>query len=173
VHNEPQIKIVDAEPPDRSPFTFALTLAAVAAVIVLGGLYLWPGRQSPLQGAPPEAHFSFGPAEQSYATKLRLENIALSRAENFLHQEVTTLSGELVNTGDRALQGVAVTIEFSDELNQVVLRETRSVFGSGSLPLAPGERRNFEVSFEHIPSSWNMQQPAVGVTGLQFTTGNK
>jgi hypothetical protein len=25
------------------------------------------------------------------------------------------------------------------------------------------------VSFEHIPSSWNMQQPAVHVTGLLLT----
>jgi hypothetical protein len=168
VPDQPPIKITDAQPPDRGPFSFALTVAAAAVVIVLGGLYLWPGRQSPSRGTPADAHFSLGPAEQAYAPKIHIENVALSRAENFLHQEVTTLSGELVNTGDQRLRAVAVTLEFSDELNQVVLRESRAVVAPTAPPMAPGERRSFEVSFEHIPSSWNMQQPSVVVAGLSF-----
>jgi len=92
----------------------------------------------------------------------------LSRAENFLHQEITTLNGELVNGGDRALRGVEVTIEFSDELNQIALREARPILTPRSPSLGAGERRGFEVSFEHIPASWNMQQPAVRISGLQF-----
>jgi hypothetical protein len=168
VPEQPQIKIADAQPPDRGHFSFALTVTAAAVVIVLAGLYLWPGRQSPLRGTPAEVHLSFGPAEQAYAPKIHIENVALSRAENFLHQEVTTLSGELVNTGDQRLRAVEVTIEFSDELNQVVLRESRVILAPGAPPLAPGERRSFEVSFEHIPSSWNMRQPAVFVTGVSF-----
>jgi hypothetical protein len=173
VQEQPPSKITDARPRDRGQFSFALTVAAAAAVIVLAGLYLWPGRQSPSRGAPPGIHFSFGPAEQAYARKIHVENAALSRAENFLHQEVTTLSGELVNTGDQPLRAVEVTIEFSDELNQVVLREGRSAFAPRAPVFAPGERRSFEVSFEHIPSSWNMQQPVVHITGLQFTPTNK
>ena len=35
-------------------------------------------------------------------------------------------------------------------------------------PHYTGARCAFEVSFEHIPSSWNMQQPSVRITGLQF-----
>ncbi len=166
--DQPQIKITDAQPPDRGQFSFALTVAAAAVVIVLAGLYLWPGRQSPSRGTPPEAHFSFGPAERAYAPQVHIENVVLSRAENFLHQEVTTLSGELLNTGDQRLRGVEVTVEFSDELNQVVLRESRAILVPGAAPLAPGERRSFEVSFEHIPSSWNMQRPAVFISGLKF-----
>jgi hypothetical protein len=169
VQEEQQINIVKPQPPDRGSFSFALTLAAVATVIVVAGLYFWPGRQSPSQGAPPEAHFSFGPAEQAYAPKVQIENIALSRAENFLHQEVTTLSGELLNAGDQPLQAVEIAIQFSDELNQIAMRETRAVLVPGAPPLAPGQRRSFEVSFEHISSSWYMQQPIVSVTGLQFT----
>jgi len=99
---------------------------------------------------------------------MRIENIVLSRAENFLHQEITTLNGELVNGGDRALRGVEVTIEFSDELNQIALREARPILTPRSPSLGAGERRGFEVSFEHIPASWNMQQPAVRISGLQF-----
>jgi hypothetical protein len=159
-----QLEMPSPQLPERSRFSFALTLAAAAVLIVVAGLYFLPGRQSPSRGTAPGVHF--GAAEQAYAPKLQIENIALSRAENFLHQEVTTLSGELVNTGDRSLRAVELTIEFSDDLHQVVLRETRSVLAAGAAPLAPAERRSFEVSFEHIPSPWNMQQPVIRVNGL-------
>jgi hypothetical protein len=163
-----QLELPNPQPPERSRFSFALTLAAAAVVIAVAGLYFLPGRQSPSQGTAAEAHF--GPAEQSYAPKLQIENVAMSRAENFIHQEVTTLSGDVVNTGDRSLRVVELTIEFYDDLRQIALRETRSVLAPGAAPLTPTERRGFEVSFEHIPSSWNMQQPAIHVTGLEFTS---
>jgi hypothetical protein len=166
MHEQPQIEIPEPSQPGR--FSFALILAAVGLLVIVGALYFLPGRQSPPGAAPTGAHFSFGPAEQAYAAKMRIENIALSRAENFLHQEITTLTGELINGGDRALRGVEVTIEFSDDMNQIALREARPVLTPAPSPLAAGERRSFEVSFEHIPSSWNMRQPAVRVSGLQF-----
>jgi hypothetical protein len=168
MHEEPQIEIRGELQPDRGRFNFALILAAAAALIIVAALYFWPGRQSPPGGAPREARFAFGAAEQAYEPQIALENIALSRAENFLNQEVTTLSCEMVDRGDRALSGVEVTIEFFDEMNQIALRERRAVLVPGAPPLAPGERRGFEVSFEHIPSSWNMQQPLVHITGLRF-----
>jgi hypothetical protein len=166
MHQEPQIEIPDRSQPGR--FNFALILAAVGVLVTIGALYFLPGRQSPPGAAPPGTHFAFGAAEQAYAARMRIENIALSRAENFLHQEITTLTGELVNGGDRALRGVEVTIEFSDDLNQIALREARPVLPPDTAALVAGERRGFEVSFEHIPSSWNMQQPAVRISGLQF-----
>jgi hypothetical protein len=151
VRQEPQIEIPGGLHPERGQFNFALVLAGAAVVVILAALYFSPGRQS-----PPDA------------SKIRLENISLSRAENFLHQEVTTISGEIVNGGDRQIHGIELTIEFFDEMNQIALRETRSVLAPGAAPLAPGERRSFEVSFEHISSSWNMQPPVTRITGLQF-----
>ncbi len=53
-------------------------------------------------------------------------------------------------------------------MNQIALRESRMALPSASPPLGPGERRAFEVSFEHIPPSWNMQLPIVHVSGLLF-----
>jgi hypothetical protein len=166
MHEEPQIEIPGPSQPGR--FNFALILSAVAVLVIAGALYFLPGRQSPPGSAPAATHFAFGAGEQAYGSRMRIENIALSRAENFLHQEITTLTGELVNGGDRALRGVEVTIEFSDDMNQIALREARPVVTPMTAPLSAGERRGFEVSFEHIPSSWNMQQPAVRISGLQF-----
>jgi hypothetical protein len=172
MHEQPQIEIPGEQQPDRGPFSFALLVAAAAVVIVLAGFYLWPGRQSPSRGSQ-EIHPPFGPAERAYASKIEIENVALSRAANFLDQEVTILTGELVNTGGRALRDVELTVEFYDDMNQIALRESRLILNSGSPLLAPGERRSFEVSFEHIPTSWNMQQPAVRVTGLLFASPNQ
>jgi len=168
MHEQPQIEIPGEQPPARGPFSFALMVAAAAVVIVLAGFYLWPGRQSPSRGSAQQVHPPFGPEERAYATKIAIENLALSRAENFLNQEVTTLMGDLVNTGEHSPQEVELTVEFDDDMNQIALRESRLALTSASPPLRPGERRAFEVSFEHIPPSWNMQLPAVRVTGLLF-----
>ncbi len=168
MHQQPQIEIPEPSQPDRGRFNFAFVLAAAAAFVLVIALYSLPGRQSPPGAAPAGTHFAFGPREQAYASNIQIENVAMSRAENFLNQEITTLTGELVNGGDRAIRGVEITIDFSDELNQIALREARSVLAPGSPPLAAGDRRSFDVSFEHIPSSWNMQRPGVRVTGLQF-----
>jgi hypothetical protein len=135
---------------------------------VLAGFYLWPGRQSPSRGGAQQVHPPFGPEERAYAAKIAIENLSLSRAENFLHQEVTTLAGDLVNNGERSLREIELTVEFVDDMNQIALRETRLALTSANPPLGPGERRAFDVSFEHIPTSWNRQQPVVRITGLLF-----
>jgi hypothetical protein len=155
-----------AEPKRRRfPLLFLAVMISIAASL---GIYFWPGSQEPRSASKNEGHLPFGPAEQAYASNIQFENISLSRAENFIHQEVTTLSGEMVNSGSLPLRDVELAIVFSDELQQVVLRENRSPFGTGSSPLAPGGRREFEISLEHIPSSWNMQVPQIIVSGIQF-----
>jgi hypothetical protein len=68
----------------------------------------------------------------------------------------------------QAIAALELSVEFSDEMNQVVLREARGVLGTPPAALVPGERRSFEISFDHVPPSWNMQLPAVSVTSLQL-----
>jgi hypothetical protein len=168
MHEEPQIQIPESVQPEGGGFNFALVLAAAAIVVIVAAFYFSPGRQSPPGAAPQDSHFPFGAAEQAYAASIHVENIALTRAENFIHQEITTLTADLVNGGSRSLRGVEITITFSDDMNQIALRESRAVVVPGSPPLTTGERRQFDIAFEHIPTSWNMQQPIVRVTGLAF-----
>jgi hypothetical protein len=165
------LQIDTPEPAEPKPRRFPLLVLAVMIAIAMSlGIYFWPGGLEPRSASKGEGHLPFGPAEQAYVSKIQFENISLSRAENFIHQEVTTLSGELVNSGSLPLRDMELTIVFSDELQQVVLRESRSPFGPGSSTLAPGGRRDFEISLEHIPSSWNMQVPQITVSGIQFAT---
>jgi hypothetical protein len=140
----------------------------IIAIVVPLGIYFWPGASAPKSVLKNEVHLPFGPAEQAYVSKIQFENVSMSRAENFIHQEVTTLSGELVNAGGLPIRDLELAIVFSDELQQVVLRERRSPFGTGSSPLAAGGHREFEISIEHIPASWNMQLPQITVSGLQL-----
>jgi hypothetical protein len=107
-------------------------------------------------------------AELAYAKSIQIENIALSRAENFLRQEVTILDADAVNAGQQTVAGMSITVEFFDDLHQVVLRETRSVLGIPPVALGPGQKRSFSISFDRVPSSWNLQQPAVHVSYLQL-----
>jgi hypothetical protein len=169
MHEEPQIHIPDPAGAEGGGFNFALILGAAAVVVLVAAIYFSPGRQSPPGAAPQQAHFAFGAAEQAYAASVHVENIALTRAENFIHQEVTTLTADLVNGGSRSLRGVEITITFADAMNQIALRESRAVVVAPNPPLAVSERRQFDIAFEHIPISWNMQQPIVRVTGLEFT----
>jgi hypothetical protein len=149
-------------------------LSVLAGVLVLGflitGVVLF--LREPETRLSPSAQTNL-PAkmtdeEAAYTKNIRIENIALSRAENFLHQEVTILDADAVNPGTRAAEALSVTVEFADTLNQVVLRETRSTLGSPSTPLAPGQSRHFQIAFDRVPASWNMQQPSVQVSYLRL-----
>jgi hypothetical protein len=141
-----------------------------ATIVIALVIVMWPGGERRTAPSSREVHLPFGSAEQAYAPKLQIENLTLSAAENFLNQEVTTLGGRITNGGAESLANVELTIEFSDQLGQVVLRETRALFVSQAVSFAPGERRDFEISFEHIPPSANVQQPLVRVSGILFTT---
>jgi hypothetical protein len=147
----------------RSVILFALV--SVAAVIGAWFVFAPSPSHTPPAGMTP-AHLQMTAAAQEYVKNIQIGNIAMSRAENFLHQEVTILNGEVYNAGNQAVSALRVTAQFTDDMNQVVLRETRDIIGVSDHAIFPGERRAFEISFEHVPASWNMQQPAMRVDYL-------
>jgi hypothetical protein len=151
-------------------------LSILAAVLVLAflvtGIVLFLREPESRPPSPVSANLpaKMTAEEAAYAKTIRIENIALSRAENFLHQEVTILDADAVNTGARAAEALSVTVEFADSLNQVVLRETRSALGTPPTPLAAAQSRHFQISFDRVPASWNMQQPSVRVSYLRLAS---
>jgi hypothetical protein len=149
--------------------TRRVVVLAIIIVFLLLGFFLWRASTKKVQPASTGSQDVQGPEERAYVSKVGVDHIEISRAENFLHQEVTTISGEITNGGDRSLASVELTIEFFDDLNQIAQRETRSLFGPPGPPIPPGDHREFEVSFDHISSSWNMRQPVIKVTKVQFS----
>jgi hypothetical protein len=157
------------DPEDRKPLPLNVLLGALVVVAI--ALSFWFAFKTPGGGSArvgqPNVSVPMSAAEQAYAKNIQIENIALSRAENFIHQEVTILNADAVNGGAQPVSVLIVTIEFFDDLHQVVLRESRTVLGSAAA-LAPGQRRTLTISFDRVPASWNLQQPSVQVTYLQL-----
>jgi hypothetical protein len=151
-----------------SPLTIGMGVVVAAAILVSLWFLFEPQLSRKRPALQQTVKLSMGSAEQEYARRIEIGNIALSRAENFLHQEVTTLNGEVHNGGTQPVLALSLTLEFSDDMKQVVLRESRKVLGAPEAALAPGEHRAFEISFDHLPSSWNMQAPAMRVSYIEL-----
>ena len=158
------------DPEHRKPLSLNLLLGALVVLAIAAAF--WFAFRAPAGGSSRTAQSNvsvpMSQAEQAYANSVRIENIVLSRAENFIHQEVTILDADTVNPGQQSIASLTVTVEFFDVLHQVVLRETRGILGTSQAPLAPGQRRSFSISFDRVPASWNTQLPSVQVTYLQL-----
>ncbi len=147
----------------RVPLAFLAGLGVV--LLLLGGVFLLTRVTRPTPSAARE-RLPMTPTQQAYARQIRFLDLKMSRAANFLNQEVTFVFGSVANDGPRAIREMEVTIEFRDPFNQVVLRDTRRPLGARAAPLAAGQSREFQFNFEHVPSDWNRQSPVIRVTGL-------
>ncbi len=107
-----------------------------------------------------------GAAERAYAGQIHFQDQRMSRAANFLNQEVTFLFGTISNDGARAIREIEVSVEFRDQFNQVVLRDTRRLLGPRAAPVGARQRREYQVGFEHVPNDWNRQYPTFRIGGL-------
>ncbi len=145
----------------------AVIAATVAGLILLAGiLYLGrPGKHSMAPPAP-ERLPPLGAAEQAYLPNLHFSELKMSRAANFLGQEVTYLDGVVTNAGSRRAQAIEIMLDFKDLVGQTVLREAARPLGRRASPLLPGASREFRLSFEHVPVMWNQAVPEIQVTGL-------
>jgi hypothetical protein len=166
LHNQP-------EPEQRKPLPLNILFGALVVVAI--ALTFWFAFRAPngnsSRVAQPGASVPMSQAEQMYGMRIEIENMAIRREENFLHQEVTILDFDVsYAAGQQSITGLTFTFEFFDDLHQVVLRETRSVLASPSTPLGPGQRRSFSTSFDRVPSSWNRQQPSMRIAYLQSDT---
>jgi hypothetical protein len=141
---------------------------AAATLLSVAALYLLFFRGPAPSPSSPEKRLPFGSEEQAYAAKLELKNFAMSTAESFMNEEVKYLAGDVVNNGERTLTGIDATIEFQDDLKQIALKETRPLLFGPRSELAPGKSAHFQISFDRVPPSWNMQMPSVAISGLQF-----
>ena len=125
-----QSALQNPEKPEKEERRSPVTLIIAGVVVLSIGLSLWFLFHGPTAGPPTyqrTVNLKMTPAEQAYLKNIRIETIALSRAENFIRQEVTILSGEVVNDGSENIQVLSLTVEFADSMNQIALREIRSV----------------------------------------------
>lgn len=157
--------MIPSEERSRLPIAFLIGIGIVA--LLVGGAVLWSRYASPA-GPEVEKPLPMGPAEQTYAPQIHFLEPKMSRAANFLNQEVTYIFCTVENGGDRKIQNIEITLEFHDPFNQVVLRDKQRLFLSTAQPFLPGQQRDVQVPYEHISAEWNNVFPTIRVTGLQF-----
>jgi hypothetical protein len=163
-----EIHLPAAEKSSSSRFLLGLAAGAgIMLLLVAGGAMLSRGSGG-AKGGGEAPQVPFGPAEQAYAAQIRFSSLQLSQATNMLHQQFTYVVGSVTNTGTRTVRGIEVTVEFHDLIQQLVLRGTAPVIPPAAGPLAPGQERAFQLTFEGVPPSWNQHPPSIRVSGLEL-----
>jgi len=153
----------DREDKGRFPAAFAVGLVIVALVVL--AVVLATHSTHPTQPGH-EPKLPFDSAEQAYAPNIHFQNLELSESSNLLNQKFTYVDGIVANDGSRAIKALEIKVEFHDPFNQVILRETHRVISESDKPLAAGQQRAFNLTFDGVPVEWNRQNPTIQVTGL-------
>jgi len=84
------------ETPQNRPFFTIIFGAIVVLAICASAWFLFHSpSSSDSSSSAVTIKIKMNPVETEYLTKISVKDIALSRAENFLHQEVTILSGTI------------------------------------------------------------------------------
>lgn len=149
---------------EKRGFPLAMLAGVVVVIAALAVIYFLAQRPGgAIRGTGP---LPMGEVEQAYAPKIRFENLEMHRAANFLGQEVTYLFGNIINEGDRPVREVEISFVFRNLDNEVVLRDTQTLFGPRAAPLPPGASREIQVGWEVMPASWNQHVPEMRITGL-------
>ena len=143
-------------------------LLGVALVVVVVGVIALLTRGSPKSATPPHP----------YAANLKVSDLKMSAAENFVGASVTYIDGIVTNTGDKTVTHAIVHVAFKNSLGEVAQAEDVPLHvlqTSGPYPdavdlslspLAPGQGKPFRLTFEHISSDWNQAYPNLQVTDV-------
>ena len=157
--------MIPTEERSRLPVAFLIGIVIVGLLVGAALLY---SRYSSSSDSAVEKPLPMGIEEQSYAPNIHFLEPKMSRAANFLNQEVTYVFFTVENAGTRRVQNIEVTVEFHDPFNQVILRDKQRLFLPTAPPFQPGQQRDVQIPYEHIPPQWNNAFPSVVVSGLSF-----
>jgi len=143
-------------------------LIGVALVVVVVGLLVLVLRK-PVK-APP------GP--DPYAPNLKISDLKMSAAENFVGATVSYIDGTVTNGGGKTVIHASIRVIFKDDMGQEVGDETVPIHvlqTSGPYPdavdlnlspLAPGQGKPFRLTFESISAQWNHEYPELQVADV-------
>jgi len=143
-------------------------LIGVVLVVVVVGIAALLLRSTPKPASGPPA----------YAGNVKLSDVKMSAAENFVGASVTYIDGTVTNTGNQTVIGATVHVTFRDSLGQIAQAEdvplhvlqTGGPYEDTTLlrvaPLAPGQSRKFRLTFEHVSADWNQAYPELKLTDV-------
>jgi hypothetical protein len=150
---------------DTSRRAILIAIAVVIAIAVAAAFLL--------RARPPVT-----PAPPPYAANLKIADLKLSQAQNFVGASVTYVDGTLTNTGNQTVTHAGVRVTFKDLYGQIAQIETvpiKVLQTSGpypdtadlsASPLAPGQSKPFRLIFEHVSEQWNQASPNLQIVNL-------
>ena len=140
----------------------------IAAVVIVVGVIAFFTRSSPRSAN--QTH--------PYAANLKLSDLKMSAAENFVGASVTYLDGNITNSGDKTVTRAQVHIVFKDSVGQVTQTEDvpvhilqtsgpyPDVVDLAAAPLGPGQSKPFRLTLEHVSDAWNREYPDLQITDV-------
>jgi hypothetical protein len=152
---------------ERSRLPVAFIAGLVIVTLLIGAAMLISKYSTPSEGIETKP-LAMGLTEQTYAPQIHFLDPKMSRAANFLNQEVTFVFGTLDNTGKRRIKQIEITLEFHDPFGQVVLRDKQRLLTKYDAPIGAGQQHDFQVPYEHVSAEWNNGYPTIKVTGLDL-----
>jgi hypothetical protein len=157
--------LIEPSPPQESESNWRPIMLGVGLVVVVVAVIAILLREQPKGAANPHP----------YAANLKLSDLKMSAAQNFVGASVTYLDGTVTNAGDKTVTQATVHLIFKDSLGQVtqledtalrVLQTTGPYPDTVNLtasPLAPGQSKPFRLTLEHVSDDWNREYPAMQV----------
>ena len=158
-----QFQISRASASDRSILKYVVM--AGAAIVAIAVVFAVVSRMRIQKAASPPELTS---EQKSYLASIDFGGAKMSAATNFLGQRVIYLDAQISNRGAREVKQVEISMDFTDILGQVILRERAGVFPPALPPLKAGETRDFQLFFDRIPSEWNQAPPRITPVSVQF-----
>jgi len=144
-----------------SPTAIVVGLGAALILGVVGWLTFAPAPPPP---PPPR----LTQEAKDYLTNLKLSNVHMQAAENYVNARLVEILGDIGNNGTRTIRLAEVTCIFKDYGGQEIARERAMVIGGRPGPLPPGQTRSFRLPFDTIPPSWNQAMPTLVIAQIQF-----
>jgi hypothetical protein len=157
------------------PLTLLISLGVL--VILLGAVFLYVRYQSSIpRGSanvvvpdllrPGNTDFEY------YKTRILIENVKATLSITFSKARIATITGTIVNDGDRKLEALELHIVLFDVYGAVSKERTafalRPGAGYSSRPMEPLEKRPFAIGIESVEYYWNPKQITYEITGLKY-----
>jgi hypothetical protein len=122
------------------------------------------------------------PLPSPYAANLKLSDVKLSAAENYVGGTVTYLDVNITNTENQTLTGAQMRAIFKNSMGQVVQTETLTLHvlvenqmaGYPDLvdlsrsPIGPGQTKTVRMTLDHISADWDNNPPEMELTSLKL-----
>lgn len=163
--------------PEKAFHTSTLLISLGVLVVLLGAVFFYINYQKSIQHETmaivvPNLLRTGDTDFEYYKTRIRIENVKANLLKNYTNTRFATISGMIVNDGDRKLEALELHITLYDVDGAVSKERTafalRPGAGYSSKPMEPLEERPFTIGVESIENYLDPKQVTYEITGLRY-----